>query len=574
MPRPAFSARFSRGLSLAHPARSRPQRGGALLYVIASIVLLGAIGGGVAYFSSSSSTSQLANTRAEQAYYAALSGQAYLEQQHEQFEKNEGNDPEAQVFLDFQAAMVANGGVRALDASRRFTVTISNPSVSAPFLYTGTVVGDYLDAQGNVTESYRIAQTRAGSASDPFVPVPYEDPEDPSEPSTPDEMGRMTPVVSNKSQIDTGVYGNTVTLENEASVKGDVISLSWVKVGNMAAVGGDVCADGDVTLNNKASVGGDINTPGNITIGSDAAMVKGSIFAGGKVTLESSASVLGEIHAAGNVVLNWNSSVGGGVFSSGDVTVANAATVQGDVNAGGKITVNWGGTIAGDAIAGGKADIKDGGSAASASSYVSAPPRIKPTAPTACDVVAKPPLQTFSAGSTPVSASYGQYTTSPGLNLSPGTYSMLNIAGYNVLTLHGGTYTFSSMSLAWLQTLQLDLSGGDITIFVVGNVNFGGAVTIRVSTDGTTYQSMWDVDKALAAKVYLETHGNFTAGEKGRWFGTILAKGDITFNGGAETEGPYKVIGAMSTVDDASKITLSDAFLSYYVKSNFAKANW
>ncbi|MDQ7830132.1 MAG: hypothetical protein RDU30_00220 [Desulfovibrionaceae bacterium] len=56
-----------------------PRRGSALLYVIASIVLLGAVGGGVAYFSSSSSVSNVAKTAHNQAYYAAVSGLRYAE---------------------------------------------------------------------------------------------------------------------------------------------------------------------------------------------------------------------------------------------------------------------------------------------------------------------------------------------------------------------------------------------------------------------------------------------------------------------------------------------------------------
>lgn len=49
-------------------------RGSALLYVIAAIALLGALGGGVAYFSSSSSMSDIAKMAHNQAYYAAISG--------------------------------------------------------------------------------------------------------------------------------------------------------------------------------------------------------------------------------------------------------------------------------------------------------------------------------------------------------------------------------------------------------------------------------------------------------------------------------------------------------------------
>lgn len=52
-------------------------RGSALLYVIASIALLGALGGGVAYFSSSSSMTQVSQSPNAQAYFLSLSGKNY-----------------------------------------------------------------------------------------------------------------------------------------------------------------------------------------------------------------------------------------------------------------------------------------------------------------------------------------------------------------------------------------------------------------------------------------------------------------------------------------------------------------
>ncbi len=54
-------------------------RGSALLYVIASIALLGALGGGVAYFSSSSSMSGVSQGGNSRAYYAASGGVNYAD---------------------------------------------------------------------------------------------------------------------------------------------------------------------------------------------------------------------------------------------------------------------------------------------------------------------------------------------------------------------------------------------------------------------------------------------------------------------------------------------------------------
>lgn len=53
--------------------------GSALLYVIASIVLLGTVGGGVAYFSSSSSQSGISQSPSQSSYYAALAGANYFQ---------------------------------------------------------------------------------------------------------------------------------------------------------------------------------------------------------------------------------------------------------------------------------------------------------------------------------------------------------------------------------------------------------------------------------------------------------------------------------------------------------------
>jgi len=74
-----MSGRRENAVFFFRPGRRLSRRGSALLYVIASIALLGAVGGGVAYFSSSSNTSNIAKTAHNQAYYAAIAGLRYAE---------------------------------------------------------------------------------------------------------------------------------------------------------------------------------------------------------------------------------------------------------------------------------------------------------------------------------------------------------------------------------------------------------------------------------------------------------------------------------------------------------------
>jgi cytoskeletal protein CcmA (bactofilin family) len=531
---------------MCSPAASR---GGALIYVIASIVLLGTLGGGVAYFSSSSSVSQLANTRAEQAYYAALSGSDYVKQRHEALRTSSAT-------LDALLADLGNNsGIYTLDSNRRFALATTKIDATH---YSVAVTGSYLDAGGGATENSVIDM-----GSREYVPVGGGG-------SGSTETHRKIPVVTNGATIDGGVYADTVTLGNESTVKGDVVSTTWVVIGNKAAVTGDVCAGGDVTMHNLSSVGGDINTPGSVYIGSNNAVVEGSVYAGGDVTIQNGAKVMGDVNAGGYVSIGANNgSVYGSVYAAGNVTLGNAARVYANVHSGGMIDVQWGGTIDGDAIAAGTVSVNAWGGKVSGSvvQNASSPPRVKPAAPTACDVVTAPPLQSYSAGTTDIAVNYNNSK-----DISPGSYGKLTAAGKNVITLHAGTYYFSSMNLAWDCNWRLDVSGGDIIIFAVGDVSFGGEAAITVSSDGANYQSMWSVDPNLAAKVYLETHGSFSSGQNGRWFGTILAKNNITFSGGAESGTKAKVIGLLATVD--GKITLSDKFTNILIASNFAKAHW
>jgi|GEM_PF-956066 len=556
----------------SHQGRYSPaaSRGGALLYVIASIVLLGTLGGGVAYFSSSSSVSQLANTRAEQAYYAALSGKDYVVWLHNNFSDiYKDTIPADQRFTKFLAMLNKDGGVRVLDGARRFTIAATATPAVCANCYTASVEGAYVGSDGAQTEAFRIASVGVGGSDDPFVPGDDDDDDDDADHSALD-TARKTPMVTNGATIDGGVYADTVTLGNESTVKGDVISTTWVVIGNKAAVTGDVCAGGDVTMHNLSSVGGDINTPGSVYIGSNNAVVEGSVYAGGNVTIQNGAKVLGDVNAGGYVSIGANNgSVYGSVYAAGNVTLGNAARVYANVHSGGMIDVQWGGTIDGNAVAAGTVSVNAWGGKVSGSvvQNASSPPRVKPAAPTACDVVAAPPLQNYSAGTTDIAVNYNNSK-----DISPGSYGKLTAAGKNVITLHAGTYYFSSMNLAWDCNWRLDVSGGDVIIFVVGDVSFGGEAAITVSSDGANYQSMWSVDPNLAAKVYLETHGSFSSGQNGHWFGTLLAKNNITFSGGAESGNKAKVIGLLATVD--GKITLSDKFTNILIASNFAKAHW
>jgi hypothetical protein len=149
--------------------------------------------------------------------------------------------------------------------------------------------------------------------------------------------------------------------------------------------------------------------------------------------------------------------------------------------------------------------------------------------------------------------------------LAPGSYRNMSIGGSAPLTLKGGTYIFNKIDLAWAVTLNLDLSGEDITIFCLGPVTMD-ALDIYVSTDGSTWKAMKDVDKSYAAKVYLEAHDNITLKWAADWFGTLFSTKVVSFGGSNELIGAVAMLGSKTDYAWANNIV--------YVPSNYAMAHW
>lgn len=138
MSHPKAHTRLSLFLSKGLRARNSSSRGSALLYVIASIVLLGTIGGGVAYFSSSSSTSQLTQTRAEQAYYAAMAGKNYAEA-----------ISEGLTSTELDALVAAGASTYYVSDASRFTVGFQAPTGGLTnYSYTSVGMSDTSSLQG------------------------------------------------------------------------------------------------------------------------------------------------------------------------------------------------------------------------------------------------------------------------------------------------------------------------------------------------------------------------------------------------------------------------------------------
>lgn len=305
------------------------------------------------------------------------------------------------------------------------------------------------------------------------------------------------------SNVATGLVGvgaTGIVINGGGTVAGDIHSLGTVNVNNNAAVGGSIFASGTgtgaVTLGGAATVGGDIHSAGGVSLGTNAD-VSGNLRAGGSgvaggnfvVVFGSGANVDKDVHVTvtgaspfRSLQMNANASIGGTYFKS---VATNADSINGTA------------TITGGTTTGA-------------------------LAPIAPQLPALPAATVFVAGGSNVTTANGATT-----DLTPGSYGAISLGGTNLLKLHAGTYYFTSLSSGNGLDIDFDLTGGNINIYVVGDVNLGASLDVF---DGT-HQALTN---AAANQIYLETHGNFTAGGGADWFGTVFApSGNIHYGSGS-----------------------------------------
>lgn len=540
------------------------ERGSSLVYIIALMTMVAAMGAGVAVMTPTASLTSLEENKKQEAYFAAMSGERFAEAVRAYY-----TSETVAVSLGCDETAITTSILNTLNASPGYNISstgrfsVSASAVSASSYRINSVTGSAWFPNKGIDAGFVALNDAAGVL--PIISIPK--PTWGGCPSTQSPASQYV-LYTGDGYIDTGwldnvdgdIYGGDVEVDTGSSVSGNVTSKGEVTVSYLAYVGGDICAQDRVWLGTGAQVGGTITTQGNVAL--EWFNETGSIYSGGTVVVGGDSTINGDIHAQGNVTIEYDSTVNGSIYTKGTVTIDEAATVTGSVHAGSTIRVKWHGRIQGNAYAGGSITVDSGGQiVGTQASGALAPPRILPTAPSACAVVPEPTLATYSAGASDVNVSWGDSRV-----INPGSYRDLNAGGSNTITLKGGTYYFRRIDIDWGSTLRFDLSGGDVLIFVTDYARFDGSMAVRVSTNGSSYSSMTSVDSQLAAKVYLETHNYFRIDWDSDWFGTILAKNDIDFNGA------IRLIGAYATVDGHID---SDSLMDVtYVPANYAKANW
>ncbi|HUU30027.1 MAG TPA: PQQ-binding-like beta-propeller repeat protein [archaeon] len=202
-------------------------------------------------------------------------------------------------------------------------------------------------------------------------------------------------------------------------------------------------------------------------------------------------------------LLKENGSISGGnAGSNNGADIGVKAEVDGNVSTGGDLRLKQNATVDGDANVGGELTLGPKAEITGTVTY-------GPVTPLTFSVPA------FSAGGQSFEVKKNE-----SLNLPPGTYDALKMKQNSELTLNSGSYFFNSIDFGTKVEIHLDLSGGPLYVYVVGQleVSEGSKVDI-VSATGDASQVFW----VILGEQPNGNIGTSFIGVKAQFIGTVIA---------------------------------------------------
>lgn len=265
-----------------------------------------------------------------------------------------------------------------------------------------------------------------------------------------------------------------------------------------------------------------------------------SLYSGNKTQINAGVIVnSGVVGSAGNVNLLGHSHVFGSVDSGNTISLNEAAIVNGNATANDQVMLDQSALISGNVNAGhgpsgtavrvGK-DAKVVGTithmAATQVTYGSGGTSgaVISATPSAFVAAGMPAPTVFSAGGTSVHTGQNAITT-----LLAGSYDKVELGAHNVLNLSAGNYYFNLLTADGFNNFNFDLSGGAISLFINGKVDFGANLDVTLAHGD-------------ASDIYAETSGNWNQGGNGEWYGTVFASGatgNIDFGANSSLTGSF-----------------------------------
>lgn len=531
--------------------------GASMLWAIGALVVLGAVGAGIALMSPSALQSKLEQEAGMRAYYNANAGLNFLNSMRDTAIAQKVN------FTNFISLMGGDANVTyALQDNDVFSYELGNiiNSGTIKSFQITNLTGSVVNAYGGKQYSYVIYGYGKGVSNViDYKEAPV------GESDTVIYAPDAAVSISGKAKIKGNIKVKSLIVE-QAEINGDIISSGDVNVGFSTTLNGSLCSSGNVTI--KQSVVSDaINAAGDVDL-KFGSTVMGDIFSGGFVKIGDQVKIYGKTNANSYIELQNKDNLYESVFSNADVSFKNSETViAGNAYAKNAINMVWGSEITGVAIAK-TVNRSYGDSIGSVIETTEFPPNIKATEPTECTKQVIPNLKALQNDSSEdVKIKWAETTYDKDHPLNPGKYRNLTMATYTEITLKSGVYYFNSVETGYGSKINYDLTDGDITIFVTDNVEIEGANVINVKAPDEDWADMSDVNVEQAAKIYWEAHGNAEIGWGTDWFGTLYAKDYIKLDGGNEAVvGSFITSGTINDIDwDANII---------FVGSNYVKSYW
>ena len=285
----------------------------------------------------------------------------------------------------------------------------------------------------------------------------------------------------------------------------DPLLTDFVLYGTSATV-----VDKDVTVHD-----GLVGSSGDISVGKNASVL--GLMGGGGLSVEQESVVDGDVRFNGVVTTLQAVSLTGDVDSGGAVTIGNDSTVSGSITSADAVTLGSNVSVAGNVTEFGSPDV------------------FVPVALPPVSVIVTDPDNDIETDKNQT------------LVLAPGSYGDLTLDQNNVLSLSAGEYTFDQVTVSKNLLLNLDTTGGEISILVSGDVAIEKNLDVVLTGD--------------AGQVYLESHGDVSVGANSDWVGTIYAPtgqvdllNGVSLTGAAYGDSVYVEKNAQLTLDPADRL--------------------
>ncbi|WPX17093.1 autotransporter outer membrane beta-barrel domain-containing protein [Pseudomonas sp. 10S4] len=134
--------------------------------------------------------------------------------------------------------------------------------------------------------------------------------------------------------VDQGSSG-TVTLQNNASLTGDMQNVNTATLNNQAQMRGNVLGADSVVIDNRSTLTGNLQDIGSTTLNNQAQM-RGNVLGADSVLIDNGSTLTGNLQDIGAATLNHLSNMTGNVTaasgSASSLTLDNGASLTGQVN--------------------------------------------------------------------------------------------------------------------------------------------------------------------------------------------------------------------------------------------------